>query len=410
MTSSKTIDVTLIQAVYGGDCLARLEDGRALFVPFGLPGETVRVEIIEEKRAFARGRLLEVLKPSPERITPLCPHYGDCGGCHYQHMPYEQQVQLKQDVVREQMQRIAGIADPPVKAVIPSPSAWNYRNTLQFHLNDDGILGFLAASSHRVVTIKECHLPEKELDEVWRQFQFEPLPGVERVDFRMGSDGDALVVLESSSLDMPEVEVEMPVSLVHSSPFGNVVLSGQETLPLTVLDRDFVVSAASFFQVNTAQTENMVSYLLNSLPLTPESVLFDVYCGVGLFSAFMASRVKSCIGIELSPSACRDFVTNLDAFDNVSLYEGAAEDILPGLDLKADVVIVDPPRAGLDVRALDALVDLHPGVLAYVSCDPATLARDVKRLSKAGYQLESVQPFDLFPQTFHVETISIFRI
>ena len=410
MTSLKTIDVTLTQAVYGGDCLARLEDGRALFVPFGLPGETVRVEIVEEKRAFARGRLLEVLKPAAERITPLCPHFSDCGGCHYQHMPYERQVTLKEDVVREQLQRIAGLTNPPVKPLIPSPSAWNYRNAVQFHLDGEGKLGFLAASSHRVVPIKECHLPEIGLDEVWRQFEFEPLPGLERVEFRMGSDGDALVVLESSSLDMPEVEVEMPVSLVHSSPFGDVVLSGQDTLPLTVLGRDFVVSATSFFQVNTAQAENMVTYLLNSLPLTPDTVLLDVYCGAGLFSAFIASRVKTCIGIELSPSACRDFVTNLDDFDNVSLYEGRAEDVLPGLEVKADVVIVDPPRAGLDGMALDALVALRPSVLAYVSCDPATLARDIKRLMKSGYQLQSVQPFDLFPQTFHVETISLLTI
>ena len=179
---------------------------------------------------------------------------------------------------------------------------------------------------------------------------------------------------------------------------------------LTASSNDFVVSAASFFQVNSSQAGNMVNYLLQTLPLGPSTVLLDVYCGVGLFSAFMAPRVKTCIGIELASTACRDFVTNLDEFENVSLYEGAAEEVLPGLELKADVVIVDPPRAGLDVRALDALAASRPGVLAYVSCDPATLARDAKRLMKAGYQLESVQPFDLFPQTFHVETISIFKI
>jgi len=404
------MEVVLAQAVYGGDCLARLEDGRALFVPFGLPGETVRVEIIEEKRAFARGRLLEVIKPSPERISPRCVHYGDCGGCHYQHMAYERQLVLKQDVVREQFQRIAGVAEPPVNAVISSPSEWNYRNTLQFHLDGKGALGFQAAASHRVVAVSECHLPETGLDEVWRQFQFDPLPGLERVEFRLGSDGDALVVLESSSVDMPEVEVEMPVSLVHSSPFGEVVISGQETLPLTVLERDFCVSATSFFQVNTPQAGNMVNYLLDLVPLTPDSVVFDVYCGVGLFSAFIAPRVKALVGIELSPKACGDFAANLDAFENVSLYEGAAEDVLEGLDVKASLVIVDPPRAGLQVKALDALVALRPEALVYVSCDPATLARDAKRLLKAGYHLESVQPFDLFPQTFHVETISLFKI
>ena len=410
MDNSKYVDVVLTRAVYGGDCLARLEDGRAVFVPFGLPGEAVRVEIVEEKRAFARGRLVEVLEPSAQRIKPLCPHFGTCGGCHYQHMPYDLQLVVKEDVVREQLQRISGLMDPPVRPVVPAPSAWNYRNAIQFHLDRDGKLGFLGAGSHRVVPIKECHLPETGLDEVWRQFDFEPLPGLERVEFRMGSDGDALVVLQSSSVDMPEVQVEMPVSLVHSSPFGEVVLSGEEMLPITVLERNFIVSAASFFQVNPAQAGNMVKYLLESLPLDNTTVLFDVYCGVGLFSAFMAARVKACVGIESSPSACLDFATNLDEFENVSLYEGAAEDVLPGLTEKPDVVIVDPPRAGLDGRALDALAALRPGVLAYVSCDPSTLARDAKRLMNAGYHLESVQPFDLFPQTFHIETVSLFKI
>jgi 23S rRNA (uracil1939-C5)-methyltransferase len=410
MAPLKHLDIVLTQAVYGGDCLARMEDGRALFVPFGLPGETVRVEVVEEKRTFVRARLVEVLAPASQRITARCPHFGDCGGCHYQHIPYDLQLTLKQDVVREQFQRIATLADPPVRPIIPSPAIWNYRNAIQFHLDAEGKLGFLGASSHRVVAIKECHLPEPGLDEVWRQFDIEPLPGLERIEFRMGSDGDALVVLESNSVDMPEVEIEMPLSLVHSSPFGEVVLSGQEALPLSVLERDFVVSATSFFQVNSAQAGNMVTYLLQSLPLdATTTVLLDVYCGVGLFSAFMAPKVKNCIGIELSPTACRDFATNLDEFENVSLYEGAAEDVLPGLELKADVVIVDPPRAGLDVRALDAIVALHPGVLAYISCDPATLARDTKRLMKSGYHLESVQPFDLFPHTFHVETISLFK-
>ena len=152
----------------------------------------------------------------------------------------------------------------------------------------------------------------------------------------------------------------------------------------------------------------MVKYLLDLAQLTPDSVVFDVYCGVGLFSAFMAPLVKACVGIELSPAACRDFATNLDAFDNVSLYEGAAEDVLPALEMKANVVIVDPPRSGLQVNALDALAALRPQGLFYVSCAPATLARDTKRSLKAGLRRDSAPPSALFPQTFHVETVSLF--
>jgi 23S rRNA (uracil1939-C5)-methyltransferase len=181
-------------------------------------------------------------------------------------------------------------------------------------------------------------------------------------------------------------------------------------LSFHILQRDFWVSAASFFQVNAPQAQVMLQYLLDNLPLSARSTLMDVYCGVGLFSAFMAPLVKSCIAIESSPSACRDFAANLDEFDNVTLYEGLAEHILPALDSFPDLLVVDPPRSGLDGAALDAIVAMQPPILAYVSCDPATLARDAKRLMKGGYTLKSTQPFDMFPQTYHVETVNIFKI
>jgi len=186
-------------------------------------------------------------------------------------------------------------------------------------------------------------------------------------------------------------------------------MAGETFLPMEVNGRVFRVSAPSFFQVNTAMAEKMVSYLLETLPLSSETTLLDVYCGVGLFSAFFAPRVGRLIGIESSAAACEDFAANLDEFDSVELYEAPAEIALPALEANPDVAVVDPPRAGLDRRALDALIRLAPSILAYVSCDPSTLARDAARLSKGGYRLESLAFFDLFPQTYHIETISIFR-
>lgn len=186
-----------------------------------------------------------------------------------------------------------------------------------------------------------------------------------------------------------------------------MVLAGDDGLIFEVLEKPFRVSAGSFFQVNLEQAAAMVQYLLGRLPLGKETTLLDVYCGVGLFSAFMAPRVGRCVGIELSQSACEDYAANLDDCDNVELYIGAAEDVLPALELKADIVLVDPPRAGLERLALDAIAALAPAVLTYVSCDPSTLARDVKRLIAAGYELKEVKPFDLFPQTYHVECVAI---
>jgi 23S rRNA (uracil1939-C5)-methyltransferase len=176
-----------------------------------------------------------------------------------------------------------------------------------------------------------------------------------------------------------------------------------------VLGRDFKVSAASFFQVNTVMAGKMVEYLLAHLPISPTTTLLDVYCGVGLFSAFLASKCERLIGIEYSESSCEDFAVNLDEFDNVELYEGLAEDVIPHLEAKPDVVLVDPPRAGLDKAVVDGILKLSPKVIAYVSCDPSTLARDAARLINGGYHLKDVAPFDLFPQTYHIESISIFE-
>jgi 23S rRNA (uracil1939-C5)-methyltransferase len=333
-----------------------------------------------------------------------------CGGCHYQHLSYAHQLQVKAEVLREQLERIGGLSDPPLEAIQPSPQEWHYRNTVQFHLDAQGRLGYEESGSNRVVAIEECYLPQPPLDELWRQLEFEAGLGIERIGLRVGADEEVLLTLEGQPLELPALEVDLPISAVHLSPAGSIVLAGEDWLPMEVNGRLFRVSAGSFFQVNTAQAGAMVRYLQEILPLDKDTTLLDVYCGVGLFSAFLAERVGRCVGVEVSPSACDDYAVNLDSFDNVSLYIGAAEEVLPGLQLSGKVAaVLDPPRAGVDRRALDALVALQPEWIAYVSCDPATLARDLKRLVAQGYRLERIKPFDLFPQTYHIESISLLR-
>jgi 23S rRNA (uracil1939-C5)-methyltransferase len=197
--------------------------------------------------------------------------------------------------------------------------------------------------------------------------------------------------------------------VVHLTDNDVVVMAGDDHLTMIVDDRLFHVSAASFFQVNTEIAGKMVGHLLAHLPVSLATTLLDVYCGVGLFSVFFAPFIGRLIGIESSPSACDDFTVNLDEFDTVELYEAPAENVLPALDLKPDIVIVDPPRLGLDKRALDALLVPGPARIAYVSCDPSTLARDAARLIAGGCRLIQVTPFDLFPHTYHIESISIFE-
>jgi 23S rRNA (uracil1939-C5)-methyltransferase len=403
-------ELTLFTLAYGGDALGRLETGQAVFVPFALPGERVRVRLTEQKRGHAQAELVQVLEPSPQRIQPKCMHFGVCGGCHYQHMAYQAQLAAKAEILRDQLRRLGGIEAPPVQPTVASPSAWNYRNHIQFHLAQDGKLGYYrhpAAGSPEVFAISECHLPEPALNDLWPQLEFEQGMEIERISLRAGDE--LMLVLESSSPEPPELEVEAEISVVHLFEENPVVLAGDERMLISVLGRPFQISAASFFQVNTSMAGKMVEHVLDRLPASMDLVL-DLYCGAGLFSAFLAPRCERLIGVESSVSACEDFGVNLDEFEHVELYEGRAEDVLPILGIEPEVALVDPPRTGLDRRVLDGLAAMRPRTLIYVSCDPSTLARDAKRLIASGYRLVESTPFDLFPQTFHIESISLFAL
>jgi len=407
---TQTYQVTPTKFTYGGEVMARLSDGRAVFIPYALPGETVCIRLVEDKPRYARAELVEVLDPAPERIPPKCPHFTKCGGCHYQHIPYQEQLKAKKAVLQDQLRRIGKFENAPVQDIVPSPAHWNYRNFIQFHLSPEGKLGFQAPHSKRVIPIQECHLPDELINTIWPLLELNFIPGLERVGLRSGEgDEDALLILESSDPHPFEFSVDFPLSAVHLGPGGHLVLSGDEFTILEVGGFPFVVSAGAFFQVNTAQAEQMVTHLLENLPISPSTILADVYCGGGLFSAFLAPEVEKLIGIETSPVAAEDFMYNLADFPNVAFYEAPAENVLPHLELTPDVILVDPPRGGLARAALDGILALKPKTLAYVSCDPSTLARDALRLTQGGFQLKQVTPFDMFPQTYHIESISIFE-
>lgn len=410
MNSSPILVVELTSLVYGGDAFGRLPDGRAVFVPFALPGERVSVRLVEEKKSYARAELVEVLRPSPERIQPRCRHYGTCGGCHYQHLSYSGQLEAKQAILREQLQRIAGIPDPPVGATVASPQAWTYRNHVQFHQTESGALGFHRAGSEHTFALEECYLPEASLGTIWPQLEFEPLASLERIGLRLGAGDDAQLILESSLPDTPELSVEeLPLSVVHLSPWGALVLAGSGSVEIDIMGRTFRVSAGSFFQANTPVAEAMVAHLLEILPLHKQMTVLELYCGVGLFSAFLAERVGRLVGVEVSSYSCADFEANLDEFENVELYEAPAEQVIGAVDLHPQVILVDPPRAGLGRDVAEGIAAMQPERIAYVSCDPATLARDGTAFLKAGYVLRQVTPFDAFPQTYHIESISLWE-
>jgi 23S rRNA (uracil1939-C5)-methyltransferase len=412
----ETIELELTGHAYGGEALGRAPDGRMVFVPYAIPGEKVRVAVSDAHQHWARARLVEVLRPSPHRTTPRCKHFGSCGGCHYQHMSYSAQVEAKAEIVRAQLERLGKFPDPPVTAAIASPSPWNTRNNLRFRLSEEGKLCFVGAgppaadsSSLALVPIDECHLPAPALDELRSSLDLEAVSGLEGVGLRLGADGRRMIVLHASSPADIELSLDVSASVVWADPGGAQVLAGEGSFLVEVMKRAFRVSALSFFQVHTQLSEVLVRLCLDGLQVNASDVVFDLYAGVGLFSAFIAQAGASVIAVEQSPWACADFEVNLEEFDGIELYEASVEAALPAIPQHPTAVVVDPPRAGLGRQIVQALLDLRPSRLVYVSCDPATLARDGRLLVDGGYSFESVTPIDMFPQTFHIETVSVWR-
>lgn len=405
--------------VYGGECLGRLADGRAVFVPFVLPGELAEVEITESKPRFAHGRAVKLLEKSPDRISPPCPYFSLCGGCHYQHLGYTQQLELKKDLVKDQLERLGKLTNLPEIPITASPTAFAYRNQVQFHpawrenAEVPASLGFKRASSDEVLPIGKCLLIPDEMNELLPQIELEAGSAITRIAMRSDSEGEIMLVFEGESDEPPELSLDLPVSATYLSPSGRSLnLSGNDALVYHVLGREFLVSPESFFQVNLPVAEEMVRHILALVEGKQNLSILELYSGVGLFTHFIAPHASQLTAIESSPSACFDFAGNLDEFENISLYEGAVEVILPEIVAQIkpiDLVVLDPPRAGLNAKARQALIDLAPKEIIYLSCDPSTLARDLKHFGEAGYNLQSVHAFDMFPQTAHVETIAALR-
>ena len=404
-TLEEVFDLSIETLVYGGDGLGHLPDGRAVFVPFTLPGELVSVRIREEKGNFVRADVKEVVHASSLRVEPKCKHFGKCGGCQYQHMDNRDQVNFKKAIFLEQLQRLGKIQIGEVRAEPGLSPAWQYRNTLQFHLSPRGKVGFQRAGSNEVVEIEECHLPCSELNEIWPQLEMDALPGLERIDLRSDSQGQVMLTLHSRNPSPPDFSTDLPISAVHLVQGESVVLAGSESIFMNVMDKTLRVSAGAFFQVNPIATEAMVKAVVEMAQPASGMTVVDAYCGVGLYSAWLAPQVKRCIGIESSPAACRDYAFNLDEFSQVELYEGLAEQVLPLLKVKAEVIIADPPRSGIAARALQAILRMEPQRIVYVSCNPATLARDARVLASKGYVISQCMLVDMFPQTGHVEAV-----
>jgi 23S rRNA (uracil1939-C5)-methyltransferase len=404
------VAVQLTTMAHGGDALGRHE-GKVVFVPYAIPGETVRAEIVEDKEHYAFARVTELLEPSPHRIDPPCPYFGQdkCGGCQWQHIGYSTQPRLKAQILADQLRRIGAIEEPRVGRTIADETGWAYRNHAQFWPAPAGGLGFQRASGGDVVAVDHCMILHRTLSDLYGVIDLD-VEGLIRLVLRAGTaTGDRMVGFEMEEDKPPALETDEAVSgvlLLNEGGYANLV--GDNHITEAVAGHTYRVSASSFFQVNTPQAAQLVHLAMGYLDLQGDETVLDAFCGVGLFTTHLAEQAELVICVESSPSAVDDLLRNTETHGNVEVIEGPLEEVLPDVGVPLNAVLLDPPRGGVDRIALDALVQLAPDRIVYVSCDPATLARDAKRLRGGGYRLVDTQPVDMFPQTYHVESVSLF--
>lgn len=391
----------------GGMALGRDGQKRPIFVPYAIPGEKVQVQLTEEKQHYARAELLHVLTPSPDRVEARCQHFGTCGGCHLQHMSYEAQLRAKQTIVHDQLQRIGGLGDIKVHPTLPNPTPWAYRHDVSFSPVPGGGLGFWSPKLGQVMPIEVCHIIHPRLLELQKDTDLD-LPGLRKLTLRKGDDDDLLAALEIDDVEEPELEADFPLSVAMVLPDETaVILVGDSYIVKTVKGRDFRVSAGCFFQPSLEAAALLVDSVLAYANLSGKEIVLEGYSGVGMLTAFLAQQAAEVVAVEVNPDAVADTAVNLDDLDNITLYEGTVEDTVPTLKTKPTVAVVNPPAAGLTAEALKAVTAQTPKRLVYVSSDVATLARDGKHLTKAGYKLAEIQPIDMTPQAFQIDTVSL---
>ncbi|MBL8153979.1 MAG: class I SAM-dependent RNA methyltransferase [Anaerolineae bacterium] len=406
--SDELITLELTGIAHGGSAIGRHE-GRAVFVPYAIPGETIRARIIQDKGRYAIAQSVEVLSASPARIEPRCPHFGPgrCGGCHWQHIDIETQLRLKEQIVREQLARLGGQPDAPVHPTLASPSPWEYRSHITVRISEDGRAGFVRTDGRTILPVEQCHIIPPALLEMLQQLEQRGLKPGSRWRIQMGADG---VPVAFPLGDGGAVASEFEAETSSSGMDTTADYTNFRSVTYQIKGRAFRCSPGSFFQVNTPQAERLVDLVLEYAAPTADDHILDLYAGGGLFSAFLAERCRRVSAVESFPQAIDDAEANLAHLDNVRLYSGTVERVLPRLTGPFQAAVVDPPRAGMEASALKALIEHRPDKIVYVSCDPATLARDTRRLVEAGYHLDAAQPLDMFPQTYHIETVAAFHL
>jgi 23S rRNA (uracil1939-C5)-methyltransferase len=439
------IEVEFEDLTHDGAGVAKV-DGYPLFVKNALPGEKAKIKVIKVNKGYGFGRLEEILEQSPYRVDAPCPIYKECGGCQLQHLSYEGQLLAKEKQVRDVLTRIGKLENVKVHPVLGMSEPWRYRNKAQVPVGErEGglIAGFYQQRSHEIIDMEACMIQQEKNDEV--------VQAVKRICTKYGVTAyneqrhkgtlrhimarhgqvtkEVMVVLVTRTPELPNKEkivkeivesVEGVKSIIQNvnSKKTNVILGdetrvlwGEEVIYDLIGNVKFAISSRSFYQVNPEQTKVLYDQALSYAELTGEETVIDAYCGIGTISLFLAQKAKKVYGVEIVPEAIADANRNaeLNGIGNVEFAVGEAEVVIPNWykeGIVADVLVVDPPRKGCDDALLQTIIEMKPKKVVYVSCNPATLARDLRVLEDGGYTTVEVQPVDMFPHTTHVECVS----
>ena len=433
------MELTIEKLIYGGDGLARLADGReprakTVFVPYVLPGEKVEAEAVEERPGFARAQLTKILQASDLRTAPPCPYFGECGGCQYQHISYEEQLRLKTEILRETLRRTAKL-DLTLEIQTHASPAFGYRNRTRFHLQakPQFAIGYFKHGSHELLPVRECpissRLINRALERIWNFGELGQVPeqvaeietfadaSEERLMVELyllpgRADGDALLKF-AATVAAAIPDVHGIASFAHtdsrsrgSEPGKPRLLHGETSMSYEAAGENFRVSAGAFFQTNRFLIPSMIELVVGE---RKGRLALDLYSGVGLFAAPLARRFDRVISVESSPLSIDDLRANVPETVKVSSQSTEAYLTSVAGTLKPELIVVDPPRAGLGEKVSTQITRLDAQEIVYVSCDPATLARDVKLFAVEGWKIAEMHLIDLFPQTFHIETCTVLR-
>lgn len=417
-------------------------DGFTVFIAGAITGERVEVKIVKVLKSFAYGKIIKIIKISPNRKPPTCENYNRCGGCSLQHLTYKATLDFKSEVVRNNLKKFAGL-DIKVEKTIGLDDPYSYRNKVQFPVgqkDNEVVVGFYANRTHEIIPVLDCTIQSRIANKIVRDvkefikkenisvYDEEKNKGLIRHIVIRTSEKtqEVMVVIVTNGEQFNKKEMLIKILTERNKEIKSIIqninikrtnvilgdkqilLYGKSTITDYIGQFKFNISAQSFFQVNSKQTEMLYKKALEFAGLTGKETVFDLYCGIGTISLFLAQKAQKVYGVEIVKQAIEDAIVNAreNNVENVEFFAGKSEEIVPGLykkGIKADVVVVDPPRSGCDGVLIDTINQMKPEKIVYVSCNPATLARDVKLFD--GYEVKKVQPVDMFPWTYHVESV-----